>query len=134
MSDHQQENDYLLSSLIAMAESGASMGITLHINGTIITGNLISQKQYAEGVVNSLREPMENAFKMHSDSILDAFSRVGEMPNGRPSEEGGPIQFEFIHLSEAKLFAGTNLIPTDDGVLWRGKLTSVDGFSFGRLS
>tara|TARA_B100000929_G_C15389865_1_gene380807 strand:- start:359 stop:772 length:414 start_codon:yes stop_codon:yes gene_type:complete len=133
MSNQLESNDFLLSVLVGMAESGASMGVTLYVNGAVITGELISQKRYVEEIVSDLRGPMESALKTHSSSVLDAISRVGDMPNGSTGEEGEASEYEFVHLSGAQCFSGNNRVPSN-GAPWRGKLAAIDGFMLGRMS
>nr|WP_299241480.1 gas vesicle accessory protein GvpU [uncultured Halomonas sp.] len=133
MHSQLENNDILLSALVGMAESGASMGVTLYVNGVVITGELISQKRYVEEIVSDFRGPMEDAFKEHSSSILESISRVGDMPNGSRGEEGEASEYEFVHLSGAQYFSGNNGLPSN-GKPWRGKLAAIDGFMLGRMS
>ncbi|MBY5942354.1 hypothetical protein KUW00_15850 [Halomonas sp. DP5N14-9] len=133
MSKKMESNDFLLSMLVGMAESGASVGITISVNGTLVTGNLISQKKYVDELVSNLRAPLESVFPEHSNSMLESFSRIGNMSNGSSGTEGESGEYEYIHLGEAQHFVGNSAIPSD-GVLWRGKLTAIDGFILGRIS
>ncbi|UTV87502.1 hypothetical protein KDX00_03080 [Cobetia amphilecti] len=133
MSNNFGNDDLLLSGLIAMAESGATVGVTLYVNGSVITGELVSQKNYVKEIVRSLRSSMEHAFQENSGTILDALNTVGDMPNGSPKEEGEAVEFEFVHLSRAQCIQGGNWVPSN-GIPWRGKLSAVDGFMVGQMS
>ena len=133
MSTQLEKNDILLNLLVKIAETNASISVTLNVNGTIITGDLISQKRYYEEVVSNIRESFENTFKEESAGILDSLSMFGDFPNGSSCEEDGTAEYAFVHLSGAQFFSGGNRTPSN-GAPWRGKLTAIDGFILGRIS
>jgi hypothetical protein len=55
-----------------------------------------------------------------------------------PGEGGEPVPPRplpgFIHLRNARFLAGDQMVPTNRPVLWRGRITAVDGFFLGSLS
>jgi hypothetical protein len=97
-------------------------GITLAVNGLLISGKIISERDFilSNGVLNTL------------DEITEELAREAA---GFGDVERSPHEF-FIHLKEAKIFApGQKPIPNDgDGVFWRVKLSSVDGFLMASLA
>lgn len=40
---------------------------------------------------------------------------------------------QYVHLKDAKVFNDSSTTPSDEGTLWRGKLSSISGFSLGML-
>ena len=96
-------------------------GITLHVGGLLISGNIISRRDFL------MSHPQTDKMQ----EVLDKLDKPDNMPGDKPSEELP----EFIHLSGARFFIpGNPPIPTDiDGVFWRGRISEVAGFSFGIL-
>lgn len=96
-------------------------GITLQIGGLLVTGNIISARQYF------LEHPLTDKI-LEVKEVLDKTDPLAEQP-----DKDGP---HFVHLSGARYFIpGQPPIPTQgEGVYWRGRLSEVAGFSFGILA
>lgn len=123
--------DYYLSTIVSIVnslEGGISFGITVFVNGLIINGTLISGKTYFERISEI---PFKSNEPEIAESIRDAFlfpAKIYEKDNLSETTV-------FFHMENVKIFDQKgNKIPSGDGFLWRGKLSSVDGFSFGSLS
>ncbi|NLI91673.1 MAG: hypothetical protein GX434_05540 [Peptococcaceae bacterium] len=120
--------DDVLKWLISQVEAEElSLGITLNINGTIISGQLISKKEYFERLVQSLLNL----------SGINGMSRLNANPSYTNTDwdtfyaKGGEA---YIHLKKTKIYFSSNdTTPSDNRVLWRGKVSSVDGFILGHL-
>jgi hypothetical protein len=121
--------DPVLSVLTStFAENGVEIGITINVKGTLVSGQLISKDQYFKCITQELSS-VENG-----DLLAKNFSLINELINERESElEKKPLP-EFIHLKNARFFSGGNLVPSNQGVYWRGRLTEIDGFNLGTLS
>ena len=127
--------DWFLQSLVRMAnESSLEIGITLQVSGMLVSGNLVSGKQYFEGFANDFASPFANDPETAS-AIKDSFGAYGEI-YGQP-KEGEPDRPapQFVHLKDARFFnTAGNPIPGNRGVWWRGRICEVGGFSLGSLS
>lgn len=114
------DGDPFLKMLIR-ARSGSGMDrlswdITLSVGGCLISGRLISASQYMRDFTPNME-----------DALKDAGLRI----DGKPEELDS---IRFIHLADARFYyANQQPIPANQGVLWRGMLSSVDGFHLGRL-
>ena len=128
-------SDPLLDVLIRIIESfeeggeeHPDMSITLNVGGMLITGDLISKDIYlkdflggavlkafqiAEEKDESLKQDMEEIDKKAKEKLRD-----------------------FIHLKNTKFVVpGQPPVPFEKkSVLWRGRLSCVDGFIIGRLA
>lgn len=104
--------DPLLQKLVAEVEARERepFGITLWVGGTILTGKVVSVREYG------------------SEESGEEISPVDLVPEA----EAG----DCIHLSDARLFGSTGFTPAagERGLIWRGKLESVDGYVPGRLT
>jgi hypothetical protein len=92
--------------------------ITLFTNGLIICGTIISKKDFM----------LKDVFLSRIDEVNEALEPKGISPNNRKSD---PLYF--IHLRNAYVVSPSgNHIPAN-GMFWRGRLSSIDGFAIGHL-
>jgi hypothetical protein len=77
---------------------------------------MLSGVSNTEGLKEGIAEMLDNYSKIYSE----------------PPPEGQPPSY--IHLKDARIFApGQNPIPSS-GLLWRGRISCVEGFSMGSFS
>ncbi|WP_036127316.1 gas vesicle accessory protein GvpU [Lysinibacillus sphaericus] len=130
------ENDVVLETIISMINKvdTIEMGITLNIKGTLITGLLISKSTYLKGIASSFEGQGEVG-----SAFSNMFLKLDEHQKNESKEENSEVNDNVnddnksvfgIHLKNAKMFDGEN---THTLGYWRGKLSSVDGFTFGNL-
>lgn len=123
--------DYLLTDLVDMANGGASLSVTLCVQGQLITGRLASAFEYFDHVEQDIREASPGKL---CEALL---ARIREI---RPPVEGNSLVAAmppvYIHLVNARYISkrGEYLPPQGTPALvWRGKIASVDGFSIGEF-
>lgn len=128
-----QSVDWFLQRLVATVNStNIEFGITLFVEGAIISGLLVGGQKYFETFAQEFadnypgddegKENIRQAFASHAGIYTD------ENPDDRPPPQ-------FIHLINSKCFsAGDEPLPSNRGVLWRGKIKAVSGFSLGSLT
>ena len=127
------DNDELLEFLLRkVEETGIGAGITLCLNGSIITGNLIKSKIYYDKMIEMYDFDSGQLTAKNQDE-LDKW-------NGYYSEyvifinelkkQADPQNLKYIHL-EHVTFRNVNSNILTQAIVWRGKLSSVDGFSIG---
>jgi hypothetical protein len=98
-------------------------GITLAVNGLLISGKIISERD----------------FVLSNETLNTVEEEIGDLASEAPGpgdvEYYIPHEF-FIHLKEAKIFTpGQKPMPSDGpGIFWRVKLSSIDGFSMDTLA
>ena len=122
---HGPGNDWFLQKMVALANHGGlKFGITLAIEGQVITGELVSVAEY---------------FKLYADSFVgpgsdsEIRSAIASLGAGPPAErDGEPVPPNYVHLRNARyVTAGGQRMPTTEGMLWRGKINAVSGWSLG---
>jgi hypothetical protein len=135
----RQENDYFLESMIRLANAGAlDLTITLSVNGSIVTGELIGIKEYCEGLESEIRGA--NLVNKKTGEPADDIKLLSSIPvtlaDSLPTtvEELYDLPVNYLHLRKARYFAGGALLPQNRGVYWRCKLDAVDGFCLGVVS
>lgn len=129
-----QSVDWYLQRLVAIVNNtNVEFGLTLHVEGAIISGQLVSGKRYFETFAQEFAGayPGDEEGKENIRKALASHASIYDEPEA--GTEVPPPQF--IHLLDARSFApGGHQLPSNRGVLWRGKINSVSGFSLGLLS
>jgi hypothetical protein len=125
-------DDWFLSEIIRWTnDAGFELGLTLHVGGSLVSGITISGEKYFE----AFKKQMTASFSAPSETISDlenAFNNFQKIYVHDDETADRPPP-HFIHLKEARTYSANGTIPKNSGVLWRGHISSVDGFSLGRL-
>jgi len=139
----QPAADFVLQSIVDLVNTtGIEFGITLCVGGIVISGQLTSGKKFFEAIAN---DALEASGPADQDVVRRAFSdylgNFGKQIYGQDQIEDQSDNEvvetvkqlpAYIHLRDAKFFHNSgNPIPTNHGLWWRGRITVVDGFSFG---
>lgn len=130
------KDDFLTALINIVNETkGLSFDITINVQGTTISGNLISYETY-------LRELSDNFSKANGDEKVgkvfsDQFSRLAEVVATSPLSEGTENETEkpdsnYVHLRNARIVHINGDFITN--TVWRGKIESVDGFFLGSFN
>ncbi|MGH8382613.1 hypothetical protein [Pseudomonas sp.] len=102
-----------------------SFGVTLVVAGGVISGTLVSAKSFIDGFADSFSSAWPGG---PNESV-----RAGLEAWGQPAAES--IHEEFVHLKGARYVFGKDFAPNvGGGMLWRGSLESISGFSLGGLN
>ena len=99
-----------------------SFGITLLVGGGMVTGTLISSKSFFDGFADSISQAWPGG---PNEDVRRGFAQWGQ-------PETANIHEDFLHLKDARYVSGNDIVPPNgNGVLWRGDIDSVSGFSLG---
>jgi hypothetical protein len=122
--------DLFLQNLVdSVNQYESEFAVTLQVSGLLVTGTLIASaiyfeefsKLFAQGAndVESARAPILAIAKSARQSMTDPLVPLPQ----------------FIHLRGARFYdaAGNSLPGSEEGLLWRGRLTEVHGFFWGKL-
>ncbi|HEV3007258.1 MAG TPA: hypothetical protein VGX78_22500, partial [Pirellulales bacterium] len=140
----EHSSDWFLRVLVKLADHvGLTTWITLVVDGSHVTGELISAGQYASefkeqflGGIDTLSESTREA----ATDLLDAASvaldpkAVHEAAKRQAGDAAvALLEPDFIHLRSARVVHSPEIgLDIRGGALWRFRLASVDGFSLGR--
>ncbi len=112
--------DPVLHAVARLAEHGFSLTATVTLNGTVISGRVISARRYLLGIRHQFNAQVHEENLPGLDEILALFDTVSESSITT-----------FLHLEDAAIHDGS---PEErrPKAFWRIRLHAVDGFSFGR--
>lgn len=140
-----KERDQHLQELVTLMGGellDTPVGITLTTGGGVISGALVSQERYFElwreqlmsMAVSAVRrevgdEAADNTEETLNEMMAEVFSFETVVS---PEEDEGK---KYIHLKDARAVTATGKVPSSggEGMLWRGKISDVEGFSLGVL-
>jgi hypothetical protein len=128
-------SDWMLRYLVDLSNlRGLQMGITLQVDGMLVSGILVGGQDYFDGITQTISAALGNAEE--TKSIADLFERVNQAVHAGTSPDVPSPPPAYIHLKDTYFFqsADATPIPNGQGVWWRGKLSRVSGFFFGNLS
>ena len=117
------EKDILLEGLVTIVNTtvNLSIGMTLNIGGQIITGDLISYREY----LDQLGKPFGQANDEYGlgETLQGLFENLAGDLAEISQGDVTIVEPDFIHMKSVVMHPEKLCLP-----LWRGKLTSVDGF------
>jgi len=116
--------DKYLQSFVQIAESQQGFGVTLTVNGIVVTGEVVRLDDYLQGITDSAVSSWneERTEGEPLGGVKEVFGIAG-------TDEGDDLP-TYVHLKDATLLLGGGRVP---GGWWRGRLDSVDGFYTARL-
>lgn len=126
------EFDPLLRLTVAIFNrlDGSGMGITLSVKGQLVSGILVSTREYYEGMAEEFRQASGQGGL--NEVLAEQFDQIATMAKEDQEKVPPPLAFH-IHLKEARILSGGQLVPKNRPVWWRGRISQVDGFSLGVL-
>lgn len=127
----RSDSDLFLMTLVELVNiASLEMSITLFVQGAIISGMLIGEKPYFEALNNELKStgfaPDE---AIHT--LIQKFNSSSINSSDNLEEQDQPINREFIHIKNAKVYSGNAFSSSTRELYWRGRLSRVDGFLLG---
>lgn len=109
--------------------NGNEHRITLTVGGSLISGILIAADTYIEEIADQF----SSVFDAVDGTAEDIRSFLLSWKVSRNEDEDKNVVPQFIHLRNAEVFTSNGRPIVSGGSLWRGKISSVDGFNLGRL-
>jgi hypothetical protein len=129
MSSQDEVLEYLIK---RVEETGLGTSITLSVNGSTISGEMISSKRYFDEMSNYFSEDNitadDRALREKWLSYMQHVKQFLQQKGRGREEQHDP---KYIHLRDVVIYPSDPSDPSAAGA-WRGKLSSVDGFSVGR--
>lgn len=153
------KTDVLLATFVDTIEKMGgdkfSFDLTLLVDGTLVSGMIISMREFLEGVGGQFDEATQQATGAKSDVWLEMFSGVAksfqegldrrevelkqltdEIQDGKPTleqkERLAELERQTIHLKNVAILGPNNQLIRVP--FWRGRLSKVGGWNVGGMS
>jgi hypothetical protein len=134
--------DNALEILVAAVNRAQSIeiGVTLHVSGIVVSGLLISGQSFFDLLGRWLAEtgssenaPIREALAGWPAHFVEQYRADERRPDDSEDHGEGrpPRTITYIHMRDASV-VGPGLPPLP-GILWRGRLSHVSGWSLGRF-
>ena len=129
MSKEHRELHSMLRTLLDLADSGASVTVTLNIKGSIVSGELMAEVDFVKSMVEGLAEGLrtrnvENEGVNVADEVLASTKDLLDAKYKRDKS--------YLFLRNARLLNGGDASST--GSNWCIRVKSVDGFTLSKMT
>jgi hypothetical protein len=126
--------DWLLQDVVRFINrlEGISIGITLTMSGGIITGDLINIKEFFYEYGKLWKEGFKRI--PEAGAMLDQQWREHGDETAKHIKDANQVLFHYVHLKNARYMVGSTAISEVGGMLWRGRLSQIGGFSIGSFN
>ncbi len=139
--DQEPGNDWLLARVIAYADNyRIEQSITLFCSGVVISGIVISGREYFNYLADSMRGFDVLGVKSESDgaALSQIMSKAyrqfeDQYPPFDPEGDDLPRVPTYILLCDARIVQPGQSASPPGGMLWRGKIAAVDGVTLTKL-
>ncbi|MGG3927286.1 hypothetical protein ABET51_14965 [Metabacillus fastidiosus] len=133
MKEIQQIDDGVLIKLLSLInedELGIEIEVTLTVSGTHISGIIINPITYFEGALQSIQHIKDHTLQR---ILTNQFEKLKEeYIKEKEDSEDEEFAPNFIHLKDAVFHtAAGQMLHQNCPIWWRGKISSIDGFSLG---
>ena len=131
---------YLVSSLVNLG--GAPVGITLMVKGMVISGTLMSEREYLETLTGIMQQQVKDALSGLSQKDREMAEKAFDFrdmaedfyPEGEDeTDDDEPEPLFFLHLRNPTVISPQPVISFSSGVLpvMRIRLANIDGWMLG---
>ncbi|KAF0812887.1 hypothetical protein IGB42_02731 [Andreprevotia sp. IGB-42] len=131
-----QNGDWFLQTIVRMVNTTAlRVPVTLTLGGGLVSGDLISGKEYFAAIGDMFATAPAADGNQIGAQLASHFAGHGETvygPTENNTDQAGMTRHAFIHLKNARFVDNAGAIP-DAGLLWRGRIDEVIGFSLGSV-
>jgi hypothetical protein len=135
LSNAESKSDWFLRTLVKLANMDAfGADITLSVGGVLIAGRLVPGKDYFENFGRYVAASAGNLTPEMRKVYREIMSEIGDRMYPPDSDKDPASAIGFIHLENARVFMGSNLVPAQgEGVWYRVRIDRVDAFTMGTL-
>ena len=130
----ETDSDWLLQHVVDLTNTGISVPVTLTTAAGLVTGVTIRGAEYLDLFKLELTKNWPSDMQGTYSEVVEQW-KADVYPQPSSVEHDGPEHFaSFIHLKDARVVNAGTVVPGNRGMIWRGRLSSVIGFTVGVLS
>lgn len=135
--DPENQDSFLRLLVGAINKTDTEVALTLSVGGLLISGMACSSATYFDGLGNDLVTGAEgNEAQSDFGAMFRQWAEEFRQSPNTDDDDDDERHWDVrvIHMKDARFFApGQVPLPNNRGIHWRGRLSSVDGFSMGQL-
>ncbi|WP_312945037.1 hypothetical protein [Stutzerimonas kunmingensis] len=133
-SNPADDTDWLLQHIAEMAGMGVQVPVTLTTAAGLVTGVTVSGSEYLDHLKQDITKHWPADMQSTYFGVVEEWkASVYPKPSADEGERSDHIP-SYIHLKGARLYNAGTVVPGDNGMLWRGRLSSIIGFTVGVLT
>lgn len=132
--------DRALNLLLLAAERDNRVGLSVTVDGVVITGTLIGSLAYYRALADRFVSAqggtmMDEQLATSFSDLMDEAARIARGDRRQPPD---PVAYEhavaFLHLEDARYLSPAGVLPSGrTGLLWRCPVSEVSAWSMGDL-
>lgn len=133
--------DRMLGLLLLAAEREVRVGLTVTVDGVVVTGTLIGTLAYCRALADQFASSaggtdMDDLFADSFRDLVDDAAGVAQGDRRQPPDAASYEQsVSFLHLADARYVGAAGLLPHGrHGILWRCPVSDISGWSMGDLT
>ena len=111
----------------ASGELNVTMGLTLFVHGSVVSGVLIGAERWLELWEQTVAAP-------DNEQVATFTHGVRKELTASVADDGTPVADGYIHLCDAVYVSAGKVLPAGVRGLWRGRLSEVSGWGPGNLT
>lgn len=124
MSEVPSKDNVLEAFVEAANKDEFTLDISLLVNGAIVSGTLVSAKEYFKSLSKTFKDGNDTA-----EDFSEKFSSASD------SADSTDAKVQYIHLKDTRIYLGDSKpTPSTGKILWRGELNKVDSFFLGKIA
>ncbi len=134
-------NDRMLNVLLLAAEREVRLGVTVTVEGVVVTGTLIGTLAYCRSLADQFASStggteMDDLFADSFRDLVDDAAGVARGDRRDPPDAASYARsVTFLHLSDARYVSASGLLPHGrNGILWRCAVSDISSWSIGDLT
>lgn len=108
-----------------------NISVTLWVHGQMISGTMVDQTTYLENIARNFKNAKGNYAGIFSDGITKAVQEERAASDAMTDKSKG-IMGDFIYLIDVSIYRSGEWLDLDD-VPWKGRVSSIDGFVYGKM-
>ncbi len=131
----------MLNLLLLAAEREVRLGVTVTVDGVVVTGTLIGTLAYCRALADQFASStggteMDDMFAESFRDLVDDAAGVARGDRRDPPDAASYARsVTFLHLSDARYVGPSGLLPLGrNGLLWRCPVSDISSWSIGDLT
>lgn len=126
--NEQPKIDRLIPIMESVLSEGLRIGVILWVHGCMIAGTMVDRETYNKVNAQLFSKSSNEVAQLVGKHMTEAASNSSE-----EAEKPSNVTREFIYLTDVSVCMGNQWVRYNDSC-WKGRISSIDGFTYGTPS